>query len=70
LSQHSEQNPDANYAIARDRATIAVSDTFTGTTLSDLLSVAGDVSITAKNDILSKHVSTAGSDAVPAMFAP
>nr|WP_294543897.1 hypothetical protein [uncultured Rhodopila sp.] len=50
---------------------VPVSDTYTGTTLWDLLNYAGGVTTTtAKNDILSKYVIATGSDGYQAVFSP
>lgn len=49
---------------------VPVSDTYTGTTLWDLLTGAGGVTTTAaKNDILSKYVIATGSDGYQAVFS-
>ncbi len=51
-------------------AGVPVSDTYTGTTLWDLLAYAGGVTTTsAKNDILSKYVIATGSDGYQAVFS-
>jgi hypothetical protein len=51
-------------------AGVPVSDTYTGTTLWDLLTYAGGVTTTtAKNDILSKYVIATGSDGYQAVFS-
>jgi hypothetical protein len=51
-------------------AGVPVSDTYTGTTLWDLLTDAGGVTVTsAKNDILSKYVIATGSDGYQAVFS-
>ena len=51
-------------------AGVPVSDTYTGTTLWDLLEYAGGVTTTsAKNDILSKYVVATGSDGYQAVFS-
>jgi hypothetical protein len=51
-------------------AGVPVSDTYTGTTLWDLLNYASSVTTTAaKNDILSKYVIATGSDGYQAVFS-
>lgn len=62
--------PSTTEAATYTAAGTPVSDTYTGSTLWDLLNQAGGVSTTsAKNDILSKYVIATGSDGYKAVFS-
>src|SRR6185437_5522921 len=55
--------PVTSMSVTYKAAGVPVSDTFTGTTLWNLLNTAGGVETTsAKNDILSKYVIATGAD--------
>jgi hypothetical protein len=62
--------PVTTESVTYQSAGVPVSDTYTGTTLWDLLADAGGVTTTAaKNDILSKYVIATGSDGYQAVFS-
>jgi len=62
--------PGATQSVTYTAAGVPVSDTYTGTTLWDLLADAGGVTTTtAKNDILSTYVIATGSDGYQAVFS-
>jgi hypothetical protein len=62
--------PVAVESVTYTAAGVPVSDTYTGTTLWNLLADAGGVTTTtAKNDILSKYVIATGSDGYQAVFS-
>jgi len=62
--------PVTTESVTYQAAGVPVSDTYTGTTLWDLLVDAGGVTTTtAKNDILSKYVIATGSDGYQAVFS-
>jgi hypothetical protein len=62
--------PVTTESVTYQAAGIPVSDTYTGTTLWNLLADAGSVTTTtAKNDILSKYVIATGSDGYQAVFS-
>ncbi len=62
--------PVTTESVTYQAAGVPVSDTYTGTTLWDLLNDAGGVTTTtAKNDILSKYVIATGSDGYQAVFS-
>lgn len=63
-------SPVTTESVTYTAAGIPVSDTYTGTTLWNLLADANGVTITpAKNDILSKYVVATGSDGYKAVFS-
>jgi hypothetical protein len=62
--------PATTESVTYKAAGIPVSDTYTGTTLWNLLNTAGGVTVTsAKNDILSKYVIATGSDGYTAVYS-
>jgi hypothetical protein len=62
--------PVTTESVTYQAAGVPVSDTYTGTTLWNLLADAGGVTTTtAKNDILSKYVIATGSDGYKAVFS-
>jgi hypothetical protein len=62
--------PVTTESVTYTAAGVPVSDTYTGTTLWNLLADAGGVTTTtAKNDILSKYVIATGSDGYQAVFS-
>jgi hypothetical protein len=62
--------PVTTESVTYTAAGIPVSDTYTGTTLWNLLADAGGITTTtAKNDILSKYVIATGSDGYQAVFS-
>jgi hypothetical protein len=62
--------PIKTESVSYKAAGVPVSDTYSGTTLWDLLADAGGVTTTtAKNDILSKYVIATGSDGYQAVFS-
>jgi hypothetical protein len=62
--------PVTTESVTYQSAGVPVSDTYTGTTLWNLLADAGGVTTTtAKNDILSKYVIATGSDGYQAVFS-
>jgi hypothetical protein len=62
--------PVTTESVTYQAAGVPVSDTYTGTTLWNLLADAGGVTTTtAKNDILSKYVIATGSDGYQAVFS-
>jgi hypothetical protein len=62
--------PVTTESVTYTAAGVPVSDTYTGTTLWNLLADAGGVTTTsAKNDILSKYVIATGSDGYKAVFS-
>jgi hypothetical protein len=62
--------PVTTESVTYTAAGVPVSDTYTGTTLWNLLADAGGVTTTtAKNDILSKYVIATGSDGYQALFS-
>lgn len=62
--------PVTTESVTYTAAGVPVSDTYTGTTLWNLLTDAGGVTTTtAKNDILSKYVIATGSDGYQAVFS-
>src|SRR5277367_129172 len=62
--------PVTTESVTYTAAGVPVSDTYTGTTLWNLLNDAGGVTTTtAKNDILSKYVIATGSDGYQAVFS-
>jgi hypothetical protein len=62
--------PVTTESVTYQAAGVPVSDTYTGTTLWNLLADAGGVTTTtAKNDILSKYVFAIGSDGYKAVFS-
>jgi hypothetical protein len=62
--------PATTESVTYQAAGVPVSDTYTGTTLWNLLADAGGVTTTAaKNDILSKYVIATGSDGYEAVFS-
>lgn len=62
--------PVTTESVTYTAAGVPVSDTYTGTTLWNLLADAGGVATTtAKNDILSKYVIATGSDGYQALFS-
>ncbi len=62
--------PATTESVTYRSAGVPVSDTYTGTTLWNLLTDAGGVTATtAKNDILSKYVTATGSDGYQAVFS-
>jgi hypothetical protein len=62
--------PVSSESVTYTAAGVSVSDTYTGTTLWNLLADAGGVTTTAaKNDILSKYVTATGSDGYQAVFS-
>ena len=62
--------PATTESVTYTAAGVPVSDTYTGTTLWNLLADAGGVTTTtAKNDILSKYVIATGSDGYQAVFS-
>jgi hypothetical protein len=62
--------PVTTESVTYQAAGVLVSDTYTGTTLWNLLADAGSVTTTtAKNDILSKYVIATGSDGYKAVFS-
>jgi hypothetical protein len=62
--------PITTESVTYTAAGVPVSDTYTGTTLWNLLADAGGVTTTtAKNDILSKYVIATGSDGYQAVFS-
>jgi hypothetical protein len=65
-----ETTPVTVESVTYQAAGVPVSDTYTGTTLWNLLADAGGVTTTtAKNDILSKYVIATGSDGYQAVFS-
>jgi hypothetical protein len=62
--------PVTTLSVTYQAAGVPVSDTYTGTTLWNLLNTAGGVTTTsAKNDILSKYVIATGSDGYTAAYS-
>jgi len=62
--------PVSTESVTYTAARVPVSDTYTGTTLWNLIADAGGVTTTtAKNDILSKYVVATGSDGYQAVFS-
>ena len=65
-----ETTPVTSENVTYQAAGVSVSDSYSGTTLWDLLASAGGVATTtAKNDILSKYVIATGSDGYQAVFS-
>jgi len=62
--------PVSTESVTYQAAGVPVSDSYTGTTLWNLLADAGGITTTtAKNDILSKYVTATGSDGYQAVFS-